>query len=91
MAKRRSSKPAAGQNVRVNDGVAMPEFPELEIGGWTGVVMETQGRGSSAKVILQWDDAAIENMPAEYREQCESQNMLHTMACLLMSDVAINE
>ena len=55
------------------------------------MVMETQGRGSSAKVILQWEDSAIQAMPAEYKEQCESQNMLHTMACLLMNDVTIDE
>lgn len=91
MAKRRSSKPSAGQRVRVNDGVTMPEFPDLSIGGWTGMILETQGRGSSAKVILEWDDAALDSMPQKYREQCEGQNILHTMACLPMNDVAVDE
>ncbi|TWT55273.1 hypothetical protein KOR42_29000 [Thalassoglobus neptunius] len=91
MAKRRSSKPTAGQRVRVNDGVSMPEYPELDISGWTGVVMETQGRGATAKVILNWSDEALESMSNEYREMCDSQNMLYSMACLLMSDVTIDE
>lgn len=91
MAKRRSSKPSAGQRIRVNDGVVMPEYPDVLIGGWTGMVLETQGRGEAAKVILEWDDAALEAMPTAYREQCESQNMLYTMACLPMSDVSIDE
>lgn len=91
MGKRRSSKPSAGDRVRVNEGVTMPEFPTLEIGGWLATVAETQGRGASAKVILLWDHSAIAVMPEEYRSQCESQNMLHTMACLMMSDVAIDD
>ena len=77
--------------MRVNDGVHMPESPDMAIGGWTGMVLETQGRGADAKVILEWDDPALEAMPEEYKEQCESQNMLHTMACLPMSDVSIDE
>ena len=91
MGKRRSSKPSAGDRVRVNEGVTMPEFPELGIGGWLATVAETQGRGETAKVILYWDDAAVAAMPEDYRLQCESQNMLYTMACLKMSDVAIDE
>lgn len=91
MAKRRSSKPNAGQRVRVNPGVTMPEYPNVSIEGWTGMVLETQGRGAAAKVILEWDDPALEAMPVEYREECESQNMLYTMACLPLSDVAIDE
>lgn len=91
MAKRRSSKPSAGQRVRVKEDVSMPEYPNVPIGGWTGMVLETQGRGAAAKVILEWDDPALEAMPADYREECESQNMLYTMACLPMSDVVIDE
>lgn len=91
MAKRRSSKPKAGQRVRVNDDVSMPEYADVAIGGWTGMVLETQGRGATSKVILEWDDPALEAMPADYREKCESQNMLYTMACLPMSDVSIDE
>lgn len=91
MAKRRSSKPKAGQRVRIKDDVTMPEYPEIAIGGWTGMVLETQGRGADTKVILEWDDPVLEAMPAEYREKCESQNLLYTMACLPMTDVAIDE
>ncbi|QDT33185.1 MULTISPECIES: hypothetical protein [Thalassoglobus] len=91
MAKRKSSKPSAGQRVRVNEGVCMPEYPDVIIESWTGMVLETQGRGATSKVILEWDDAALEAMPASYREQCESQNMLYTMACLPMSDVSIDD
>lgn len=53
--------------------------------------METQGRGATAKVILNWSDEALESMSNEYREMCDSQNMLYSMACLLMNDVTIDE
>lgn len=87
MGKRRSSKPSAGQRVRVNDDTTMPEFPDLAIGGWCGMVLETQGRGSSAKVILEWDQDVQDNMPEDYKQHCESQNLFPGMACLPMADV----
>ena len=87
MAKRKSSKPTSGQRIQVKDGVTMPEFPELVIGGWTGTVLETQGRGAAMKVILEWDDPILEKLPQDYREQCEAQHMLYAMACLPADDV----
>lgn len=91
MAKKQSSKPNTGQRVRVKEGVTMPEYPNVVISGWTGLILETQGRGAETKIILEWDDPALEAMPTEYREECESQNMLYTMACLPVSDVTIDE
>lgn len=69
----------------------MPECSGLNISGWTGTVMETQGRGAAMKVILEWDSPALDAMPADYKQQCESQNMLYSMACLPLSDLAVED
>lgn len=89
MAKRKTSKLTSGTSVRVREGTHMPEFPSLDISGWEGMVMETQGKGSSQKVILEWSQASLEKMPAEYREHCESQGLFHGMACLLLTDLEV--
>jgi hypothetical protein len=91
MAKKRGTKPGVGQRVRVNDGVTMPEFPHLVIGGWTGMVLETQGRGADSKVILQWDESVSAALPDDYRKHCESQGLFYEMACLPASAVSADE
>ena len=82
MGKAKSSKLAAGSPVRVVSGVAMPEFPAVDISGWTGSVCESQGKGDAMKYIIEWDAAALSQMPAEYREHCDLQGLCHEMACL---------
>lgn len=87
MPRGKTSKPAPGQRIRVNDGVTMPEFPALSIAGWTGTVLETTGSGSKLKVILEWDNATLTSLPDDYRQHCEAQGLVYGMACLPGSDV----
>ncbi|REJ86427.1 MAG: hypothetical protein DWQ34_17880 [Planctomycetota bacterium] len=88
MAKRRSAKLSAGSSIRVLDGVAMPESPDVDISGWTGVVTETKGRGAQLKLIIEWDKETLDRMPASYRKSCEDTGLYYGMACLPASDVA---
>jgi hypothetical protein len=91
MAKSKSSKLGAGTKVRVNDGVAMPEFAEIDISGWTGAVAESQGRGADIKYIVEWDAGTLARMPSSYREHCDAHGLYAGMACLSGSDVAAIE
>ncbi|MBL8849088.1 MAG: hypothetical protein JNG89_05365 [Planctomycetaceae bacterium] len=88
MAKSKSSKLGAGSQIRVNDGVKMPEFPQVDISGWTGAVSESQGRGADIKYIVEWDAATRGRMPAEYVAHCEQNGLYAGMACLPGSDVS---
>ena len=87
MAKSKSSKLSAGTLIRVNDGVAMPEFPEVDISGWTGAVSESQGRGADIKYIVEWDAATSQRMPAPYVDHCEQNGLYAGMACLKAGDL----
>ena len=89
MAKKRSSKPVAGSKIRVKDGVDMPEFPEQSIEGWTGTVMETQGRGSSLKVIIEWTDESLSQMSDAYKKHCDDAGLFSGMACLPAENVEL--
>ena len=81
MAKQKA-KLAAGVTVRIRDGVLMPEFETLNIGGWSGRVLELQGRGATQKVILEWDTATLQLLPEEYQIHCELQGLFYGMACI---------
>jgi hypothetical protein len=87
MAKRKSSKLAAGTLVRVKEGVRMPEFSDVDISGWTGTVAEVRGRGPDVKCFVEWDAAALEKMPEGYRQHCQSTGLYYGMACLAGDEV----
>ncbi|MCA9087393.1 MAG: hypothetical protein KDA90_02035 [Planctomycetaceae bacterium] len=86
MAKRKA-KLSAGDRVTIRPEVRMPEFESLVIGGWSGMIMEMQGRGAAQKIILEWDEAALQQMPAEYQSHCESQGLFHGYACIPLADI----
>lgn len=73
---------AEGVRVRIKPGVVSPEFPELEIGGWTGTVSESSGKSPNVKYIVEWDEPTMARMPAEYVRRCEEQNLYYRMVCL---------
>ncbi len=82
MAKKEPNKLAAGAALRINDGVALPEFPEQSIAGWTGTVVEQRGRAADLKYIIEWDDATLGAMPQSYKDHCEEHGLFYKMVCL---------
>lgn len=87
MAKKGASSLTSGTAVRVKEGVALPEFPEISIAGWTGEVMETKGRGASVQYIILWDAQTVDAIPQTYRDHCEEHGLTHEMVCLSKGDV----
>lgn len=86
MAKKKASG-MEGTRVRVRDGVASPEFPEISIAGWTGTVVEVSGKPPAAKLLVEWDGETLGNMPRDYIARCEAQQLFYQMACLGEADV----
>ncbi len=90
MAKKASaSRLTPGTRVRAREGVTVPEFPEMTYAGWTGTVRELMGKKSAPKYLIEWDDETIEQMPQEYRDQCEEQQVFYAMACLAYEDLQV--
>ncbi len=77
-----SGKLAVGSRVRVREGVASPDFPEVSFAGWAAAVVELSGKKPNQKFILEFDDAVVAAMPPDYLKKCEEQHLLYTMACL---------
>ena len=76
-----------GTRIRVKPGVASPEFPDVSLTGWTGSVIEVSGRPPAQKLIVEWDSATIQAIPADYVSRCEAQMLFHAMACLGQDDL----
>ena len=82
MAKKKASdKLAIGTRVRAKSGVTAPEFPDVPCEGWTGTITELSGKKSDPMYVIEWDAATVDNMPADYRQQCEERNLFYGMAC----------
>lgn len=81
------AKLAAGSPIRIKPGVTIPEFPDVEAGGWTAMVVETKGKGADMKCIVEWDDATISRIPQSYKDHCEKIGLYYMMACFAMTDI----
>jgi hypothetical protein len=73
---------AEGMHVRVREGVVSPEFSDLSLAGWTGMVCEVTGKASPTTCVLEWDAETLQRMPAEYITRCEAGGLYHLMVCL---------
>lgn len=78
-----------GTRIRVKAGVASSEFPEVSIAGWSGSVVETSGKSPALKLIIEWDEATLAAMPADYVSRCEAQQLFYRMAYLDAADVEV--
>jgi hypothetical protein len=87
MSSSKSRKLPAGSPIRVKPGTPMPEFPDVDISGWTGTVSDSQGRGADVKYFIEWDAATQSRIPGDYRRHCEAHGLFHGMVCLKAADV----
>lgn len=72
---------AVGTKIRVKEGVASPEFPDVSYAGWAGSVVELTGKNSARKYVIEWDYQTLDDMPTEYRVLCEENSLFYRMAC----------
>ena len=77
-----------GKQIRVNASVAAPDIPEILIENWTGIIVEVIGKKGARKYMIEWDEATLDAMPAEYTEKCEELRLYHKMACLIGDDLS---
>jgi hypothetical protein len=87
MSSSKTRKLDAGSPVRVKPGIRMPEFPDVDISGWTGTLSDSQGRGADLRYFIEWDPTTLTRIPNAYRKHCEDQGLFHGMVCLKAADV----
>ncbi len=87
MSTQKSAKISAGAKICVKPGVSIPECPEVDASGWSGMVVEAKGKGADCKYIVEWDDQTVEKIPESYKEACEKSGLYFMMACFPACDV----
>ncbi len=83
----KQAKLAAGSRITIKPGVTIPEFPDVDAGGWSGMVVETKGKGADMKCIVEWDDQTVGLIPQSYKDHCEKTGLYFMMACFPLSEI----
>ena len=69
-----------GAEVRVRRGVRDPDFADIPLGGWAGVVREVERAGVETTYLIAWDRSTLQAMHPVYKKRCERDGLeLETM------------
>lgn len=60
-----------GTAVRVRNGVADADFPDIPLGGWTGHVREVDRRANPPLYLIAWTQDTLDHVHPIYRKRCE--------------------
>lgn len=60
-----------GVKVRVRHGVRDPDFPDIPLGGWAGMVKEVERAKGETTYLIAWDRDTLRGMHPVYRKRCE--------------------
>ncbi len=70
-----SSLPRVGDAVVVKRGVADPDFPEVHLDGWRGVVILIERRTPPPRYLVRWNRGFLNRLPRKHRSRCESEDL----------------
>src|SRR5450631_1698792 len=60
-----------GDRVRVKSGVRDPNFADIPLGGWAGIVKEVERIEGETTYFIAWDRATLRGMHPVYKKRCE--------------------
>jgi hypothetical protein len=60
-----------GAEVRVRQGVRDPDFADIPLGGWAGVVREVEQAEGETTYLIAWDRSTLQAMHPVYKKRCE--------------------
>ena len=70
----------SGVKVRVRHGVRDPDFADIPLGGWAGIVKEVERARGETTYLIAWDRATLRGIHPVYRKRCERDGLeLETM------------
>jgi hypothetical protein len=66
---------APGARVRVKAGTKDPDFPDIPLGGWAGVVVEIDDKASPPLYLVEWGEETLDAMHPVYLRRCEREGL----------------
>jgi hypothetical protein len=64
-----------GDRVRVVAGTTDPDYPDIPLGGWAGVVREIDETETGPLYLVEWGEETLAVVPAVYRRRCERDDL----------------
>jgi hypothetical protein len=61
----------AAAKVRVKHGVRDPDFADVPLGGWAGIVKQVERTKGETTYLIAWDRATLKGMHPVYKKRCE--------------------
>jgi hypothetical protein len=71
-----------GAAVRVKKGVKDPDFPDMPLGGWAGLVKDVKADPDGTVYLVEWNSYTLARMHPVYRRRCERDGLELTTAWL---------
>ena len=60
-----------GDKIRVKPGVTDPDFPDMPLGGWTGIVTEVIEHEGQINCVFELDERTLASLHPIYKQRCE--------------------
>jgi len=79
-----------GTLVRVKAGTSDPNFLDIPIGGWCGIITEVEEGLGPASYLIEWDRRTLDAMHPVYRNRCERDGLELESMWLDENDIEAN-
>ncbi|HBO46445.1 MAG TPA: hypothetical protein DD670_21460 [Planctomycetaceae bacterium] len=78
---------SVGDVVRVKTGVSDPDFPNNDLDGWVGKIVERIETPATVQYLVQWSERTLSRFSSEFRESCEIDDFAIDLMWLLEEDL----
>lgn len=62
---------ALGTLVRVKPGTTNPDFPDIPLGGWAGIIKEVNSKAIPPIYLIEWNQHTLDHHHPVYRKRCQ--------------------
>ena len=76
-----------GDMVRVRTGTRDPDYPDIPMGGWVGMIREVEGGGDPAHYCIAWSPETLASIHPVFRKRCDRDGLDCEQAYLAEDDL----
>lgn len=80
-----------GAKVRVRQGVRDPDFPDIPLGGWAGIVKKAEQVEGETTYLIEWSKTTRKGIHPVYRKRCERDGLEFETMWLGEEDIETDE
>src|SRR5262249_37644536 len=76
-----------GQRVRVKQGIVSTELPRIDLGGWPGVIRDTDAEQDPPTYLVEFPAGPLQAANPRYGEACEAGNLEYGLLWMAGDDL----